>query len=384
LTRRGDFRTLATGDRPGRQVIAVQASDKQTFDVLNGLRGVAAIAVTVTHLSHYFGVLHPAIVSVAVDFFFVLSGFVIAHAYERDLVGGMGRRRFLLARVIRLYPLYLLGLVLGAAAMWTYQRPPSQANFLATLGANLLMLPYPAFDPTNLDLFPFNFPAWSLFAELVANVVYALLAPRLSNRLLACLVAAGLLGLVAMGVVAGTLDLGTLRTGLAGGIARVGFSFFAGVALHRLWQVRPTRVALHPAMLFALLILPLLVKPDGPGGWLYQLAVVAIYMPLMVWLGAGSRASGGWRTACATLGALSYPLYVIHAPVWTAVRAFNGWQGNTVLHDAAPWSGLILTATLCAVAWWLDRSVDFPLRRRLSRRLLGRGTHAADPVASSA
>lgn len=352
---------------------------KQTFEVLNGLRGVAAIAVTSMHLSHYMSALHPAIVSVAVDFFFVLSGFVIAYAYEGELVRGLGFRRFLLARIIRLYPLYLLGLVLGSVAMWTYHRPPVEANFFATLGLNLFMLPYPAFDPTNRDLFQLNFPAWSLFFELVANLVYAMLAPRLSNRVLMLLIAAGFMGLVATGVMTGTLDQGTLRPGFAGGLARVTFSFFAGVALYRLWLRRPARVSVHPALLFVLLVLPLLLKPGGPFGWTYQLAIVVIYMPMMVWLGAGARAKGGWLKACTALGALSYPLYIIHAPVWTGIRAFNGWQGNNVLHAAAPWSGLMLLAILCAISWWLDKAVDYPLRKRLSRTLLRCPTRAADP-----
>ncbi|WP_445191861.1 acyltransferase family protein [Sphingomonas sp. Tas61C01] len=351
----------------------------ETFDTLNGLRGVAAIAVTTMHLSNYFGVLRPAIVSIAVDFFFVLSGFVIAFAYERQMLEGLTAKRFILARVIRLYPLYLLGLILGALAMWTYQRPPTEANFFATLGFNLAMLPFVAFDPTNVDLFPLNFPAWSLFFELVANLGYALLMPRLTNIRLGMLVALGLLGLILSGLIAGTLDLGTLRPGFLGGLSRVTFSFFAGVGLYRLWLVRPTRWSLHPAILFALLVLPLLFNPQGEGGWLYQLAAVCIYMPCMVWLGAGSKVTGKWRSACVALGALSYPLYVIHAPVWTAVRAFNGWQGNNVLHDYAPWSGLSLTVLLCVVSWWLDRAVDYPVRRWLSGKLLGRTTQAANP-----
>ncbi|WP_380787741.1 acyltransferase family protein [Sphingomonas sp. R86521] len=353
---------------------------KDNFDVLNGLRGVAAIAVVTMHLSFYLAAIHPANVAPAVDFFFVLSGFVIAFAYERRLVAGFGFGRFVLARLIRLYPLYLIGLTIGAAAMWTYQRPLDPAGFYAHLALNMLMLPSPTgFDPTNHDLFPLNFTYWSLFFELVANLGYAAVAPRLGNRLLAAIILLGLAGLIASGLVAGSLDNGTLRSTFFGGLARVTFSFFAGVGLYRLWCVRPTRISLHPAILFVLLILPLMLKPAPPIGWVYELAVITLYMPLMVWLGAGSRPIGRWRSIAVALGALSYPVYVIHAPVWTAIRAFHGWRGNVFLHDRAPWSGLMLTVLLCAVAWALDRYVDYPLRRRLSKTLLHRTTHAADP-----
>jgi peptidoglycan/LPS O-acetylase OafA/YrhL len=360
--------------------LASSAESKQPFDVLNGLRGIAAIAVVAMHLSFYLDTLHPANVAPAVDFFFVLSGFVIAYAYERKITGGGRFGWFFTARLIRLYPLYLIGLVMGAAAMWTYQRPPDHVGFYGHLALNLLMLPSSTeFDPTNHDLFPLNFPYWSLFFELVANLVYAALAPRLGNRLLVGIILLGFVGLIASGLVVGSLDNGTLRATFVGGLARVVFSFFAGVGLYRLWLVRPTRLSLHPALLFALLILPLLFKPAAPIGWLYELAVIVLYMPWIVWLGAGSRPTGNWLWVSVALGALSYPVYVIHAPVWTAIRAFNGWQGNTVLHDRAPWSGLVLVAILCAVAWMLDKYVDYPVRLRLSKALLHRRTYAADP-----
>ena len=356
-------------------------SQRQTFDVLNGLRGIAAIAVVNAHLSFYFGVLHPAMVAPVVDFFFILSGFVIVYAYEHRLIAGMRWRDFLIARIIRLHPMYLLGLVLGAIAIWTYERSPVVGSFAATFGFNLFMLPMTtAFSERNLDLFPLNFPAWSLFFELAANLIYAAIAPRLGNRVLALLVLGGFTGLVVTGLAVGTIDQGVQRLQFAGGVARVIFCFFAGVALLRQWRVRPTRLSLHPALLFVMLVVPLLFRPSGPAGWVYELAVVTIYMPAMVWLGTGSVAKGRWLSASVALGALSYPVYVIHAPVWTAARAFNGWQGNIVLHDAAPWSGLALASGLCLLSWWLDKAVDYPLRRRLSKRFLGRPTRAAAPT----
>ena len=351
----------------------------RTFEVLNALRGVAAIAVAAMHFFYYTVPLHPANVAPAVDFFFVLSGFVIAHAYGDQLAGRLGIGRFMLARLIRLYPLYLLGLALGAFAMATYQWLPD-GHFYSQLAFALVMLPGPvAFDHTNPDLFPLNFPCWSLFFELIANLAYAALAPRLSNRALGAIIMLGFVGLVASALVTGSLDNGTVRPTFLGGLARVTFGFFAGVALYRRWCVRPSRFALPPLLLFVLLLLPLCVKPGPPIGGLYELVVVTLYLPGIVWLGASATARRSWLSLCVALGALSYPLYVIHAPVWTEVRAWDNKQFNEVLHGYAPWGGYLLIAGLCLVCWWLDKAVDYPLRRRLSQALIHRSTRAADP-----
>lgn len=357
----------------------MQRGEPVTFDVLNGLRGIAALAVAAMHFFYYTVPLHPAIVAPAVDFFFILSGFVIAHAYGDDLTGRLGVGRFMLARVVRLYPLYLLGLVLGAAAMATYQWLPD-SRFWSQLAFALFMLPGPlAFDHTNSDLFPLNFPCWSLFFELIANLAYALVARRLSDRLLGVVIALGFVGLVASGVAFGTLDNGTVRPTFLGGLARVTFGFFAGVALYRLWRIRGTRIAVPPPALFVLLLAPLCFKPGPPVGWFYELAVVTLYLPAIVWLGACATARGGTLWLCAALGALSYPLYVLHAPVWTVVRAWDDRQFNEVLHGYAPWGGYLLIAGFGVLCWWLDKAVDYPLRRRLSRALIHRSTHAAEP-----
>jgi peptidoglycan/LPS O-acetylase OafA/YrhL len=361
-------------------VKSTSKSRRDTFDVLNGLRGVAAIAVATMHLSYYLTFLHPANVAPAVDFFFVLSGFVIAYAYGEQLTGEMGVRRFALARIIRLYPVYFIGLAAGALAVWVYQRPADPSGFVSHLALNLFMLPSPfVFDPSSHELFPLDFTFWSLFFEVVANMVYAVLAPRLSNRLLGVIVALGLCGLIASGFVTGSLDNGTLRATFLGGLARVTFGFFAGVGVFRLWLARPARWSLHPAALFVLLVLPLMFKPEPPFGWVYELAVVTVYMPMIVWLGAAARPAGAWLPACVALGALSYPLYVIHPPIWLAVMRFNNWQGNVFLLGHAPWSGIVFVSALCAASWCLDKYLDYPLRRRLSKALVRRSTHAGDP-----
>ncbi|MBB3033629.1 acyltransferase family protein [Alteriqipengyuania lutimaris] len=350
-------------------------SAKKTFDTLNGMRGIAALAVAMMHIQWFLAWVHPAIVSLAVDFFFVLSGFVIAYAYEADLKAGLRRRHFMLARYIRLYPLFLIGLILGAISIWMYELPEDRSLFFGHLAANLFMLPYPLPFPQQYDnLFPLNFPAWSLFYEMVAYALFAILARRLTTSVLIVVIALGLAALIYTGITEGTLDRGTWRPSIIGGMARVTFSFFAGVALHRLWQWRTTRIALHPAIMLVLLALPLLWRPaEGlPLAWLYELAVITVWMPLLVWLGTGSEADGIWRRICAALGAISYPLYVIHAPVYLFAGRYNNWQGSTFMDAHQPWAALALIALLCLLSWLLATYVDLPVRRALSRAFLPR------------
>ncbi len=354
---------------------AVGASDRQTFDTLNGMRGIAALAVAAMHIQWFLGVLHPLIVSVVVDFFFVLSGFVIAYSYEADLKRGASRHAFLLARLIRLYPLFFLGLVLGAISKALYEFPDNPMTFWGNVVFNLFMLPYPLpYPQTYDDLFPLNYPAWSIFYEWIAYILFALLIRRLTDRWLACVVLVGLAALIYTGLAEGTLDRGTWRPSLIGGLARVTFSFFVGVALHRLWQRRPTRWALHPAMLFALLIVPLLWRPDDQAafGWLYELLIVTVWMPMMVWLGTGRVARGAWQQISAVLGTISYPLYITHATIYPYVFHYNDPKTPVFFEQNAPWPALTVIVLLCIASWLVATYVDLPLRRRLNRILLRR------------
>src|ERR1700744_3037299 len=89
---------------------------KQHFEILDGLRGVAALAVVTFHFMEwvYFDYSKNFIGHgfLAVDFFFCLSGFVIGYAYD-DRIGKMGILEFFKSRLIRLHPLVIIGSVIG-------------------------------------------------------------------------------------------------------------------------------------------------------------------------------------------------------------------------------------------------------------------------------
>lgn len=339
---------------------------KRTFEVLNGLRGIAAVAVVNAHLGDFFGNVRSANVGLVVDFFFLLSGFVLAHAYDDKLRSGMGAGRFMAARLMRLYPMYLIGFVVGAVCAWIHFRWAGDLHFFVTAGAGAFFLPPPpALSSNDYNLFPLNFPAWSLFYELIANLVFACIARRMNNIVLGAVIVTSFLALVAIGADAQTMDLGVRPADWTGGLARVMFSFFAGIALYRTWRAKPVPLNAHPVMLFALLILPLLFKPPKPFEWAYDLAVISFYFPLLLTLGAQSQPKREWNAVCAILGALSYPLYVIHAPVADWLRVY----ADKLIVASAPWGGLLIVAGLASLAYLLEEQIDLPLRKALQKRL---------------
>jgi len=144
----------------------------RTYVTLDGLRGIAALSVVVLHCYRYFGDFTWSSAALAVDLFFVLSGFVLAYAYEAKLPTASGA--FLKARLIRLYPLYLVGTLLGmieALATMKYGGPAAmdRATFWTSLPFSLAML------PTPWQMYPFDGVMWSIFFELFINAVWAVL-----------------------------------------------------------------------------------------------------------------------------------------------------------------------------------------------------------------
>ena len=170
--------------------MAAQRNDRRVFATLDGLRGVAAVFVAMRHIA-FFKALNIHGGYMAVDLFFVLSGFVIAHAYERRFERGLTAGRFLASRYLRLWPVYALGAVLGLIAAAAHALPGRDnltgAEVLRTAPFALAMLPGPHIKPM---LYPVNSVAWSLALELLINAAYAFAwRPLKDSRILAATLA---------------------------------------------------------------------------------------------------------------------------------------------------------------------------------------------------
>lgn len=346
----------------------VRARPRYVF--LDGLRGVAALAIVIHHFSADSGRREIfASAGVAVDFFFCLSGFVIAHAYQDRLLAGMSLRQYCGRRLARLYPMYLVGWAMGLFALGLVRLEGltdmtwESIAHAATL--NAFYIPY--FNhfvvqvyamPIAGAIFPLNNPAWSLFYGMAANVLYAATL-RHSRVSPVAWAAVSLAGLVVAGFAYGTAP-GWGTGNFVGGAPRVLYAFFAGVALYQLRD----RLAILPRPAWGIILAAVLVMfavPRFDGYHYYWLACAAAVVPLLV--AAGSRTAVArdslLHRACAYSGRLSYPIFCVHYPLLMFFSVELPLDGRYV-----PVAVAFLAATI-AGAHLLMRLVEIPVLRRL-------------------
>ncbi|TWB57847.1 peptidoglycan/LPS O-acetylase OafA/YrhL [Rhizobium sp. ERR 922] len=287
---------------------------RHRYAALDAMRGLAAFAVVVYHLDRPYA---PS-AYIAVDFFFVLSGFVIARAYGEKLDGGMTVLAFMKARYARLYPLFLIGSVYGLAQLLLHWQAAGvgRADLAASILTTVFMLPSPSFLMRSagdiLALYPLNGPAWSLFWELLANLVFALVLFRLKTRSLILIAAASLAMLIVSVFFHKSLDLGWEWHSVDGGLARVFFSFTLGMIIYRLRgkTVLGRTVNSYAALLPIAAILTLLFLPTY--SLKYALVFCVLISPLIVLAGTMLELPERLQRLGIFLGYLSYPIYMCH------------------------------------------------------------------------
>lgn len=366
---------------------AVPGNGKQHYAILDGLRGVAAIVVVWFHIFEAYATSHlDQRINhgyLAVDFFFMLSGFVIGYAYD-DRWKTMTTIEFIKRRIIRLHPMVVIGAVIGGimfysqgCSVWDVSQVTIAALFIATF-VNMLLIP----APTGLEvrglgeMYPLNGPSWSLFFEYIGNILYALFIRKLSTRLLAVLVALAGVGLASFSLWGpyGDICAGFAMTGqeLTGGSFRLLYSFSAGLLLFRLFKPIKIKGAfwLCGLILAALLAVPRLGGAES--AWmngLYEIACFAVFFPLLILLGASGKITDKFTNKiCGFLGKISYPLYMVHYPF---IYLYYAWVKNEKLSfsDSLPGAlavvvGSILLAYVCLKCY------DEPVRRYLTKRFL--------------
>lgn len=332
--------------------------EKAKFTTLDGLRGFAALAVMSMHFAD-----HPILLAgynifsyadLAVDVFFVLSGFVIAYAYDRRFAAGMPTGSFMLARAIRLYPFYFVGTLmtvgLNLFLRWRgyYAHTPPLTDTFLEIGLSFLFVPQVIFG----HYYPLNPPAWSLLFEVIANWIYRVLFPWMKRPVLLGIMAISLFGLWWFGFVTPQKGMNSIFPDFA----RVGFSFFAGVLIFRFWNATTFRPRVSP-WLVALGLLVLLRFDFGLAS--FMLAVVLVY------LGACTEPVGWSRRVFSALGDVSYGVYMLHySAMMLSLIVIPKMLPSP--SNLAPWTGLGLMVIVLGLAALLDRYYDRPLRRWLS------------------
>jgi len=350
-------------------------STRKHYDILDGLRGVAAIAVVIFHFMeiavpdyHKSFIAHAYL---AVDFFFCLSGFVIAYAYDGKLQD-IGRAAFFKLRLIRLHPLVVIGSVWGLIAfvfdpfnnLWLKYSEKLALLFVTSC----FMVPYAVVRERYFNNFHLNPPVWSLFWEYVANIVYAFVLIRMHRGVLWILVAIGAVALFCEAAYAGNLSVGWSGDNFWGGGVRAFFAFTAGVLVYR------SRFIVHSKVGFlvmgVLLLISFLVPYYDDYNKIIEPAIIVFYYPLLLALGSGTIAGPRVHRLCELAGEISYPLYMIHYPfIWI----FMSWV-ETHKPSLQQMIGVTAVGTvfLIVLSYAVLKYVDAPVRQALKNRLSGR------------
>lgn len=355
----------------------MQPPGRHVYLNLDALRGVAAICVMLYHFSPFIsGGKVLASSYLAVDLFFLLSGFVIAHAYDRKIESGMGFGTFLSIRLIRLYPLYLAGTLLGFFYLIVKNRlvpteylPVSDIAVMLTTG----MLFIPLVSDAYHTIFPLNPASWSLFFELLVNIGYFLLFFVLSKRGMAVVIAGSLALLILAALAAGTLDLGMTGKTIASGLPRVCFSFFLGVLMCRSMARYQARLGLLQRGFWVeiSLVLTVLVFAVAPAGGMrpvYDLICVVLLFPAIVVIAAVAPTRQSFSKSYGWLGRISYPIYIIHTPLLMII-AGAGKAASIDPFANHPWFGLVMALAVIVIADIATRIFDEPVRRYLQRQM---------------
>jgi peptidoglycan/LPS O-acetylase OafA/YrhL len=326
------------------------------------MRGIAALSVVALHEYQWLGDWTPTGGFLAVDLFFVLSGFVIAAAYERKLAtGDLSVMTFVKTRAVRFWPLFMMGLFLGLGeplgsliSNHGHITPVERDGWISIL-PGLLMLPCPPVSGFDAAFYPLDSVFWSLLFEMLVNLLYVFTWRFWTLR-----------SLIGVMVVSGGILLASRGIGFDGwnwrdggmDIARVMFSFPAGVLIWRLRPI-PLKLAWWGGLLVMLACLASFLRRDP---LLTEISVLAVF-PLLVFLGSRAEPIGRLRMTCLFLGDISYALYALHDPMIGLIQATL-----SKAHIVPP--GLLLAIGFVGLAvfgaWFADKYFDRPVRRRLS------------------
>lgn len=376
---------------------AAFSDTKPHYELLDGLRGVAALLVVWYHVFEGYAFAGGTLIEginhgyLAVDFFFILSGFVIGYAYDDRWGKSLTLKNFFKRRLIRLHPMVVMGAVLGAvtfmlqgSVQWDGTHVATSLVMLALLCAMFFIpaVPGAAYEVRgNGEMFPLNGPSWSLFFEYIGNLLYALVLRRLSTRVLTGVVVALGVSLAAFATfdVSGYGNIGvgwTLDTvNFVGGLLRMLFPFSMGLLLSR--RFKPVRVR-GAFWICTLILLVLFHIPYLPGNeaiclnGVFETLCIVVAFPLLIVLGASGATTDAFSTrVCKFLGDISYPLYITH---YAFMYLFYAW----LIEKGYFTFGETWQVALCVYVWNVVvaylclKLYDEPVRRWLSRRFLNK------------
>jgi peptidoglycan/LPS O-acetylase OafA/YrhL len=352
---------------------AVAVPEAHVFHTLDALRGIAAIGVVVFHMGRVFAPITAPGGYLAVDLFFMMSGVVLSHAYEARFRAGMGTLDFMRARLIRLYPLYLLGTLFGigvtlASLLGRNIQNWDLSSLVQAALLALFFLPNFSARPVN-QLFPLNIPCWSLFLEILVNLLFVVLWPLLTSRRLiavSLLTGAGVCLAIAH---QGSIDQGSIASSLSVGLARTVFGFSVGVLIARhIRHAHRAQSNLKVLAIVAVVVVAITGWPKGDWRAIWDALCVLVVFPLMVYCGTLIDPGPRLRSIATFLGVTSYAIYVLHSPLSSVLNsATRVFGGGAAAGAVTSYLGAAVLAVLLTGCWLVDRYFDMPIRRQLSR-----------------
>ncbi|SFQ54015.1 acyltransferase family protein [Parafilimonas terrae] len=346
---------------------------KPHFNILDGLRGIAALAVVIFHFMEWvFPDYNQNFIGhgfLAVDFFFCLSGFVIGYAYDNRMPQ-MGLKNFFALRLIRLHPLVVLGTVLGVAGFLLDPFSNAYTSYntgrvLLLFMSSIMLIPMPAMEDRGFNLFGLNAPSWSLFWEYIANIIYAFILCRIKRSLLIIITISAAILLCYVSYRSGNLLGGWSGETFWDGGTRLAYSFSAGILIYRSnWIIKNNIGFIGLTVLLSLAF----IMPGTSFNWLTELLVVLFYFPLIVSLGAGAALNPKMKNICVFSGNISYPLYMTHyAAIWIFGNYYTGFKPSM---DKLPFIIIPGIFFLVAFAWLVMKFYDIPVRKYLKKKFV--------------
>jgi peptidoglycan/LPS O-acetylase OafA/YrhL len=370
---------------------------KAHYDLLDGLRGVAGLMGIWYHVFEGFAFASNSAIEtlnhgyLAVDFFFILSGFVIGYAYDDRWGKSLTMKDFFKRRLIRLHPMVIMGAVLGAITFCIQGSVQWDGTHVAISMIMLSLLCTIFFIPAmpgvgyevrgNGEMFPLNGPCWSLFFEYIGNILYALFIRRLSNKALTVFVVLLGVALAAFAVfnvsTYGNIGVGWTLDGVnfLGGSLRMLFPFSLGMLMSRNFKPMKVKGAfwICAIALIALFSVPYLegLEPLCMNG-VYEAFCVIVAFPIILWIGASGTTTDKQSTKiCKFLGDISYPVYVIHYPL---MYLFYAWLIENQLYTLGETWHVALCVFILSIilAYLCLKLYDEPIRKYLAKRLLSK------------
>ena len=371
------------------QLLTMKSFSKHRIHVLDGMRGIAAVIVMLYHIIAKFNPncsLLPTNAFIAVDFFFVLSGYVICHSYGDKILNGMGAGEYISRRVARLFPMMALGLLLGSPALYIIMAENHSVygglkEIVVGDLYNIFFIPYLNFDeypeilaePPEL-IFPADSPLWSISFEMLASLLFVrLICSRRASLIKICYLSFSVMVLTSF--LHGTpivdnnvfdIERGWRTMNIWGGLPRVLFGFTLGMIIYQIrqtpsrygWIKRIKNITPLPDWILYCALTSMLIFPFRFLG-LYSVFAVGVISPLLVLYGSKAYATSTVAKSLAEyLGWLSFPLYCLHMPVisWIKALEVSGGLVSTYGVSKTAAAAVIVSIVLAALsAGLIDR-----------------------------